>query len=83
MKKSKKILVIALSTMMLFGTMLCTEAATRDITSRVCPACGQSNLYTSVTSLHCSYYICEKTVHRYDCSRCGALYYVCTDGHYR
>ena len=82
-KHTKKLLAFALAMTMLLGTMLTTEAAARDVVSRSCPACGQSNLYSSSTSLDCRMYVCNKPVYKFNCGKCGVLYYVCTSGHYR
>lgn len=75
-----------MAVVMLVGTTLTAVAAPQDY--RACPVgtCGQVNTPSGIRGGDCNDTYCSKTVYKYICSRCGALYYVCNsanDPHYQ
>ncbi len=82
MKRTKKILIIALSSLMLIGTTIITNAATVAWTNP-CPVgdCSMANIPSQLKTGTCRFHGCGKVVDKYVCSRCGTIYYTCRGGH--
>ena len=85
-KRTKKLLVIALSTMMLMGAALSVNAASAPIA--YCPngSCGAgttNGTYYRECSTCAAQHKDNPSLYRYTCGRCGNVFVTCASGHYQ
>lgn len=77
MKKVKKVIVLAMSCIMLLGAAMPTQAAVR-----TCSFCGSYKLnYTYLAWSECYTTNCGAGVFQYLCNSCHKYYRLCSDGH--
>lgn len=80
MKRTKRFVVVIMTTVMMFSAAFGVEASTYSLT-KSCPACGQINMHQSYTNnFHC--WKCNKDcrLYTYVCTKCGAVYKICANG---